>query len=270
MKIVCHRRQASLYGNLLVSSEVSLFCSLIVRKGILSLCLFGLHRILVIILVNSDNFCISRTRPLEDKWPQAQIPGLYTPSILWKKQICQAEMCLYWDTLYFPPFFFFSLISTILSIDTISYSCNISTLSYLQYIGRNSLSSVQSLSRVQLFAIPWIAAHQAFLSITNSRSLPKLMFIESVMTSNHLILCHPLLLLPSTFPSIRVFSTESALHIRWPKYWSFSFSISPSNEYSGLISFRTDWLDLFAVQGTLKSLLQHHSSKASILRRSAL
>lgn len=95
MKIVCHRRQASLYGNLLVSSEVSLFCSLIVRKGILSLCLFGLHRILVIILVNSDNFCISRTRPLEDKWPQAQIPGLYTPSILWKKQICQAEMCLY-------------------------------------------------------------------------------------------------------------------------------------------------------------------------------
>ena len=107
------------------------------------------------------------------------------------------------------------------------------------------------------------------LSITNSQSLLKHMSIESVMPSNHLILCHPLLLLPSIFPSIRVFSSESVLHIRWPKYWSFSFGISPSNEYSGLISFRVDWLDLLAVQGTLKSLLQHHSSKASILRRSA-
>ena len=116
---------------------------------------------------------------------------------------------------------------------------------------------------------PWTAAHQASLSITSSQSLLKLMSIESVKPSNHLILCRPLLLLPSIFPSIRVFSSESVLCIRWPKYWSFSFSISPSNEYSGLISFRMDWLDLLAVQGTLKSLLQHHSSKASILQRSA-
>ena len=114
---------------------------------------------------------------------------------------------------------------------------------------------------------PWTAARQASLSFTNSQSPPKFMSIESVMPSNHLILCHPLLLLPSIFPSIRVFSNESALHIRWPKYWSFSFSISPSNEHPGLISFRMDWLDLLAVQGTLKSLLQHHSSKASILQQ---
>ena len=131
-------------------------------------------------------------------------------------------------------------------------------------------SSVQSLSRVWLFATPWIAARQASLSITNSRSLLKLMPIKSVMTSSHLILCHPLLLLPSIPPSIRVFSNESTLHIRWPKYWSFSFSISPSNEQPGLISFRMDWLDLLAVQGTLKSLLQHRSSKASVLQHSAL
>ena len=130
-------------------------------------------------------------------------------------------------------------------------------------------SSVQSLSRVRLFATLWTAARQASLSITNSQSLPKLMSIESVMPSNHLILCRPLLLLPSIFPSIRVFSSESALRIRWPKYWSFSFNISPSNEHPGLISFRMDWLDLLAVQGTLKSLFQHHSSKASILLRSA-
>ena len=130
-------------------------------------------------------------------------------------------------------------------------------------------SSVQSLSHVQLSVTPWTAALQAFLSITNSHSLLKLMSIESVMPSNHLILCHPLLLLPLILPSIRVFSNEPVLHIRWPKYWSFSFSISPSNEYSGLISFRMDRLDLFAVQVTLKSLLQHHSSKASILRHSA-
>ena len=116
---------------------------------------------------------------------------------------------------------------------------------------------------------PWTAAHRASLSITNSQSLLKLMSIESVMPSNHLILCRPFLLLPSIFPSISIFSNESALHIRWPKYWSFSFRISSSNEYSGLISFSMDWLDLFAVQGTLKSLLQHHSSKASILRCSA-
>ena len=130
-------------------------------------------------------------------------------------------------------------------------------------------SSVQLLSHVWLFATPWTTAHQASLSITNSQSLPELMSIESVMPSNHLILCCPLLLLPSVFCSIRVFSNESALRIRWPKYWSFSFSISPSNEHSGLVSFRMDWLDLLVVQRTLKSLLQHHSSKASILRRSA-
>jgi len=122
--------------------------------------------------------------------------------------------------------------------------------------------SVQSFSHVWLFATPWTAALQASLSVTNPRSPPKHMSIESVMPSNHLILCRPLLLLPSIFPSIRVFSNESALRIRWPKYWSFSFNISPSNEYSGLISLRMDWLGLLAVQGTFKSLLQHHSSKA--------
>ena len=130
-------------------------------------------------------------------------------------------------------------------------------------------SSAQSLSRVQLFATPWTAACQASLFITNSRSLLKLMSSESVMPSHHLILCHLLLLLPSIFPSIRVFSNESVLCIRWPKYWSFSFSISPSNEYSGLISFRIDWFDLLAVQGTLKSHLQCHNSKVSILQHSA-
>ena len=128
------------------------------------------------------------------------------------------------------------------------------------------LSSVQSLSCVRLFATPWVAELQVSLSITNSRSLLKLMSIESVMPSNHLILCHHLLLLPSIFPSIRVFSNETTLCMRWPKYWSFSFSISPSNEHPGPISFRMDWLDLLSVQGTLKSLLQHHSSKALILR----
>ena len=129
--------------------------------------------------------------------------------------------------------------------------------------------SVQLLSRVQLFVTPWTAAHQASLSITKSRSLLKFMSIKSVMPSNHLILYHPLLLPLSTFPGITVFSNESVLRIRWPKYWSFSFSISPSNEYSGLISFNMDWLDLLAVRGILKSLLQHHSSKASILCYSA-
>ena len=134
---------------------------------------------------------------------------------------------------------------------------------------KKMLSSVQALSPIQLFVTPWTAAHQDSLSINNSQSLLRLMSIESVMPSNHLILCHPLLLPPSMFPSIRVFSNESVLHIRWPKYWSFSFSISPSNEYSGLTSFRIDWFDLLAVQGTLKSLLQHHKSKASILLCSA-
>jgi len=130
-------------------------------------------------------------------------------------------------------------------------------------------SSVQLLSRVGLFATPWTAARQASLSITNSRSSLRLTSIESVVPSSHLILCRPLLLLLPTPPRIRVFSNESTLHMRWPKYWSFSFSISPSKEHPGLISFRMDWLDLLAVQGTLKSLLQHHSSKASILRHSA-
>ena len=129
-------------------------------------------------------------------------------------------------------------------------------------------SSVQSLSHVQLFVTPWTTACQASLSITNSQSLLKLMSIELVMPSHHLILCHPLFLPPSIFPSIRVFSNESVLRIRWPKYWNFNFSISSSNEYSGLISFRMDWLDLLVVQETLKSLLQHHSSKASILQPS--
>ena len=131
--------------------------------------------------------------------------------------------------------------------------------------GNYQFSSVQSLSHVWLFATLWTTVHQISLSITNSRSPPKPMSIESVMPSNHLILCHPLLLLPSIFPSIRVFSNESALHNRWPKYLSFSFNINPSSEHSGLISFRMDWLDLLAVQGTLKSLLQYHSSIVSIL-----
>ena len=144
------------------------------------------------------------------------------------------------------------------------YICNLNNVDKCAHF-----SSVQSLSHVWLFATPWTAARHASLSITNSQSLLKLMSIESVMPSNHLILCRPLLLPPSLFPSIGVFSNESALQIRWPKYWSFSFNISPSNEYWGLIYFRIDWLDLLAVQGTLKSLLQHHSSKASILRFSA-
>ena len=150
-----------------------------------------------------------------------------------------------------------------------TFTC-MSPMSYIvNTVWWTQFSWVQSLSHVLLFAAPWTAARQASLSITNSRSLLKLMSIESVMPSNHLILCRPLLLLPSIFPSIRVFSNESALRIRWPEYWSYSFNISPSNEYSGLISFRMDWLDLLAVQGTRKSLLQHHSSKASILRPSA-
>ena len=138
-----------------------------------------------------------------------------------------------------------------------------------QGLNPRPLHSVQSLSRVQFFVTPWTAAHQAPLSTTNSQSLLKFMSTELVMPSHHLTLCRPLLLLPSIFPSIRAFSNESVLCIRWPKYWSFSFSIRPSNEYSGLISFRVDWLDLLAVQGTLKSLLQHHSSTAPILQHFA-
>ena len=138
-----------------------------------------------------------------------------------------------------------------------------------QWPFRNKFSLVQSLSRVQLFVTLWTAAHQASLSITNSWSSPKPMSIELVMPSNHLILCRPLLLLSSIFPSIRVFSNKSALCMRWSKYWSFSFNISPTNEHPGLTSFRMDWSALLEVQGALKSLLQHHSSKASILQRSA-
>ena len=149
-------------------------------------------------------------------------------------------------------------------------SCRISWEQFCHTLGSACISSIQSLSRVQLFATPWTAARQASLSITNSQSPSKPMSIESVMPSSHLILGRPLLLLPSILPSISVFSNESALCIRWLKDWSFSFSISPSNEHPGLISFRMDWLDLLAVQGTLKSLLQHHSPKASILQRSAL
>ena len=146
---------------------------------------------------------------------------------------------------------------------TFAHCQNCALKEFLQF------SSVQSLSRVRLFATPWIAACQASLSITNSLSSLKLMYIESVMPSSHLILCHPLLLLLPIPPSIRVFSNESTLCMRWPKYWSFSFSIHPSSEHPGLIPFRMDWLDLLAVQGTLTSLLQHHSLKASILRCSA-
>ena len=150
------------------------------------------------------------------------------------------------------PFFFPSLITV--SIITLIKFCQAD-----RAILETQFSSVQSLSHVLLFVTPWTAACQASLSITNSQSLLKLMSIEPVMPSNHVILCHPLLLSPSIFPSIRVFSNESVLCIRWPKYWIFRFNISPSNEYYGLISFRIDWVDLLAVQGTLKSLLQHHT-----------
>ena len=162
------------------------------------------------------------------------------------------------------PFLCLSLLNSLISqyITIITFILFFILLSWL-------ISSVQSLSRVRLLVTPWMAARQAALSITNSRSSPKLTSIESVMPSSHLILYFSLLLLPPIPPSIRVFSNESALLIRWPKYWSFNFNISPSNEHSGLISFRMDWLDLLAVQGTLKSLLQHHSSKPSIIWHSA-
>ena len=150
------------------------------------------------------------------------------------------------------------IVPNVLILKCLNSSWNITNVTYMS-------SSVQSLSRVWLFATPWTAAHQTSLSITSSWSLLKLMSTESVMPSNHLILCHPLPLPSSMFPIIRVFADESALRIRWPKYWSFSFNISTSDEYSGLVSVRMDWLNLLAVQGTLKSLLQHHNSKASIL-----
>ena len=180
-----------------------------------------------------------------------------------KKEIC--FLCHFWTSIwaYLSPlrlhflhhFYYFQIQKLSLPICQTLYSVQ--------------FSSVQSLSCVQLFVTPWTAARQASLSITNSQSLLKHMSIEWVMPSNHIILCRPLLLLPSIFLNIRVFSNESALHIRWPKYWSFSFNISPSNEHPGLISLRMDWLDLLVVQGTLISLLQHHSSKASILWHSA-
>ena len=184
-------------------------------------------------------------------------------SITWVGKICWRK-----DRLPFPVFLGFPGDSA-----GKESACSAEDLGLIPGLGRSpgegkgsvQLSSVQLLSCVWLFVTPWTAALQASLSITNSQSLLKLMSIESVMPSNHLILCDPLLLPPSLFPSIRVFSNESVLCIRWPKYWSFSFSISPSNEHPGLIFFRMDWLDLLAAQGTLKSLFQHHSSKASIL-----
>ena len=164
----------------------------------------------------------------------------------------------------FHSFFYGWVISSVYLFTHLLMDIQIASTSWLLWIMLQwRFSSVQLLSRVRLIATPWTAARQASLSITNSKSLLKLMSTESVMPSNHLVLCH-LLLPPSIFPSIRVFYNESVLHIRWPKYWSFSFSISIFNEYSGLISFRMDWLDLLAVQGTLKSLLQPHSSKASM------
>ena len=165
----------------------------------------------------------------------------------------------------------YDVLSVFLSLGTCLFFIYIIMCTYVLSFNLtiNSFSSVQSLSHVRLFATPGTTACQVSLSFTNSQSLPKLMSFELVMPSKHLILCYPLLLLPSIFPSIMVFSNESVLRIRWPKYWSFSFNISPSNERSGLISFRMYWLDILAVQGSLQSLLQHHSSKASILRSSA-
>ena len=181
--------------------------------------------------------------------------------------------------MYYPPLLVVSFVKEKKKVDTGFFSdwmihcvnilCFMFTNSSVLFCCSVQFTSVQSLSHVRLFETLWITAHQVSLSITNSRSSLKLMSIESVIPSSHLILCGPLLLLPSIFPRIRVFSNESALRIRWPKYWSFSFNISPSNEHPGLISFRMNWLDLLAVQGTLKSLLQHHNSKASILLHSA-
>ena len=177
------------------------------------------------------------------------------------------------STIYWRDYLFSTVYSCLLCHRLTDHKCVGLYLSFLSYsidpCACFCASSVQSLSRVWLFVTPWIAAHQASLSITNSRTPPKPMSIESVMPSSHLSLCQPLLFLPPIPPSIRVFSNESTIHMRWPKHWSFSFSISPFNEHPGLISFRMDWLDLLAVQGALKSLLQHHSAKASILCHSA-
>ena len=177
----------------------------------------------------------------------------------------------YWSGLPFPPnisYYWSNILIVIVNYKILFKLRYLFKLPFMDFKG-DQFSSVQSLSCVWLFVTPWIAAYQASLSITNSQSLLELMSIELVMALNSLILCHPLLLLPSIFPSIRVFSKESVICIQWPKYWSFSFSISPSNEYSGLVSFRIDWFDLLVIHGTLKNPLQHHSSKASILWRSA-
>ena len=211
-------------------------------------------------------FTVLQTGSLEIRVPTGQVLVRSLPGL----QIAAFSLCSHgWET----PLLFLPVIRPAVlwdkgSILLTSLNLNHHIKSPFFRIVIWGFSSVKLLSCVWLFATPWTTACQAFLSITNSQSLPKLMSIESVMPSNHLIFCC-LLLLPSIFPSIRVFSNESALHIRWPKYWSFSFNISPSNEDSALISFRMDWLDLLAVQETLKSLLQHHSSKASIIWRSA-
>ena len=186
-----------------------------------------------------------------------------TPGKLWRILVSSLCSFLLFVTLRHSNCFdFFGLSAMSLLLSKSSWLC----LSFSSWSVLETLKAIQSLIHVWLFVTPWTAACLISLFITNSLSLLKLMSIELVMPSNHLILCRPLLLPPSIFPSIRVFSNESVLHIRWPKYWSFSFNISPSNEYSELISFRTDWFDLLAGdQGTLKNLLQHHSSKASIL-----
>ena len=209
-------------------------------------------------------FTVLQTGSLEIRVPTGQVLVRSLPGL----QIAAFSLCSHgWET----PLLFLPVIRPPVLWDKgstlrTSFNLNHHIKSPFCRIVIWGFSSVKSLSCVWLFATPWTTACQAFLSITNSQSLPKLMSIESVMPSNHLIFC--CLLLPSIFPSIRVFSNESALHIRWPKYWSFSFNISPSNEDSELISCRMDWLDLLAVQETLKSLLQHHSSKASVLWRS--
>ena len=204
--------------------------------------------------------CLS-TVILEPRRIKSVTVSTVSPCICHEVMGPDAMILVFWMLNFKPTFSlsYFTLIKMLFSSSSLSVIRVVSV----------QFSSVQLLSRVWLFATPWIAARQASLSITNSQSSPKLRCIESVMPSSHLILCHPLLLLPPIPPNIRVFSNESTLSTRWPKYWSFSLSISPSNEHPGLVSFRMDWLDLLAVQGTCKSLLQYHSSEASILQHSA-
>ena len=231
--------------------------------------------------VKSLQSCLTLCNPIDSSPPGSPVPGILQARTLewvaisfsnaWKWKVKVKSLCCAWllATLWTAAY----QAPSSMGFSRQEYWSGVPLPSPILKISCNNsfyvLSSVQSLSRVWLFGTPWTTAHQASLSITNSQSLPKLMSIESVMPSSHLILCRPLLLLPPIPSSIRVFSNESTLRMRWPKYWRFSFSISPFNEHPGLISFRMDWLDLLAVQGTLKSLLQHHSSKASILRRSA-